>query len=185
MMVLYDLRKCYLKTFKGKDCQTIKQSTCSDQCICFLQVKQGVAKFELIVVSARPSEYLLTLTFTSPFMIREQVVKMTVRNCTRGEMEIDGNRVNAFRCEKCPRKTFSFHPKGPCVECPSEADCDGSSIIPEDGYWHSTSFSSQIHSCLLKQACEYEDRSKALLYASLNASNALRYDEGYPLCSEV
>lgn len=145
----------------------------------------GLAKFNRVVVRAKPSEYDLKLTFTSTIEIKPRGVKMIVRNCTRGEKEVAGIAQSDFSCVKCIRKQYLFDPKGNCTDCPTNAECDGSSILPEAGYWHSTSWSPQIHQCLFKQACDYQGRSEKMLNESVNASTALRYDELYTQCRTV
>lgn len=152
---------------------------------CFFQVDNGLARFDRVIVRAKPSEYDLMLTFTSPIEIKPRRLKMIVRNCTRGEKEVAGTAKSDFSCVKCIRKQYLFDPKGNCTDCPTDAECDGRSIIPDPGFWHSTSWSPQIHQCLFKQACDYHGRSEKMVEESWNATSALRYDEGYSQCKKV
>jgi len=36
-------------------------------------------------------------------------------------------------------------------------------LIPEDGYWHSTTFSPYMHKCILAKACYRENRADELI----------------------
>ncbi|GMH44542.1 hypothetical protein BSKO_12494 [Bryopsis sp. KO-2023] len=154
------------------------------------QVERGEAKFDSIIVTGRPQEYLLNVTFPSSAKVPERQLRMHVRSCRRGEKErkedraSDGRIVSPFTCELCADKTYSFDAKS-CMPCPELAECDGKTIVPEDGHWHSSSWSPEIHDCLVEVACKYPQRANILLKNSTDEfQRALGYDEGYALCHE-
>eukprot|EP00210_Caulerpa_lentillifera_P003173 g3032.t1 len=83
--------------------------------------------------------------------------EFSTRDCYPGET-IAGNV-----CEQCEPGTYSFDPKSKCRDCPDRAQCAGnSSLVPIDGYWHSSPFSTQFHSCIVKEACSYPGRNTHL-----------------------
>lgn len=82
-----------------------------------------------------------------------------------------------------------------CQKCPEHADCllFGYTVTPQPGYWHSTSFSTQIKKCIFEKACSHPDRTDILSnnaylraksdsdikYYSYHESDYNQCDEGY------
>lgn len=115
----------------------------------------------------------------------------STRKCHPGEIET-GNT-----CERCEPGTYSFDPNLSCKDCPDHAQCPGnSSLVPVDGYWHSSPFSTQFHKCIVKEACIYTGREERLEayyrnttqvsdhLADLNGDSDLRSFEEYEQCEE-
>lgn len=130
--------------------------------------------------------HTLVLEFIPP-IFPDLSIEIEVRPCLPGEiLEFHGER-----CVACKEGSYSFGPFQNCIKCPSfHAVCRQSTITPEDGFWHSTSKSSQIHKCILKEACKYEGRNDVLEGQSSRAhanGDVLNYDNnvGYQLCSQV
>ena len=74
-------------------------------------------------------------------------------DCVAGEVLDQGY------CRKCLPSTYSLDPMGgaSCSVCPGQANCTGGDvIIPLQGFWHSSSYSTQIHRCRhVDQVCLY------------------------------
>lgn len=81
-----------------------------------------------------------------------------------------------------------------CVrDCPENAECliKGCTITPQPGYWHSTSFSTQIKKCIFEKACNQLNRTEILsnnAYAKVLSGNVTQYysydDPDYNQCSK-
>ena len=83
----------------------------------------------------------------------------STRECYPGEIENDET------CEPCPSEKYSFYPndKEGCMPCEENAICKGNaSLVPKDGFWHSTPFSPLIKECFLKMACTSANRTADL-----------------------
>jgi hypothetical protein len=74
-----------------------------------------------------------------------------VSECLPGEV-----RAGAW-CQVCGANLYSFNPtNSSCDICPADASCaGGTKIYPDDGHWHSTDWSTQIHRCPNPGACTH------------------------------
>ncbi len=81
--------------------------------------------------------------------VSSPTVFWTRTQCKRGEMLASGS------CQLCPVNTYNVDPSwGICEVCPDNAECPGGDkIIPKAGYWHSSNYSAQIHTCLEDGSC--------------------------------
>lgn len=142
--------------------------------------------FTVIRMVARVDEtYTLTLEF-DPQILPDVTVRVQVRPCSAGEVLRDDGE----RCEECPLGLFSFDPMEECRRCTSpDRICKASTVTPNDGFWHSTSVSDQIHGCIFADGCSYGGRLGALERSAADAhahGRALRFDDDmYPQCDEV
>ena len=81
----------------------------------------------------------------------------STRECFPGEIEASNE------CQLCQTDQYSFNTSSICSDCENRAKCSGgSSLVPIDGYWHSTPFSPQFHECIIKEACKRTDRETVL-----------------------
>ena len=89
--------------------------------------------------------------------IRTQTAFST-RQCYPGEFATGDS------CHPCPADVYSFNASlGQCHPCEVHAKCKGqASLVPEDGYWHSTPFSPKFHRCIEKEGCRFDDREEKL-----------------------
>ena len=89
--------------------------------------------------------------------IRTQTTFST-RQCYPGEFATGDS------CHPCPADVYSFNASlGQCHPCEAHAKCKGqASLVPEDGYWHSTPFSPKFHRCIEKEGCRFDDREEKL-----------------------
>jgi hypothetical protein len=73
------------------------------------------------------------------------------KKCVLGEVNIAGY------CQPCAPRTYGLDPKfAVCTMCPVNANCSGrTDITPLAGFWHSSSYSTQIHRCPKKEVCLY------------------------------
>lgn len=124
---------------------------------------EGIVTFDSIRVDALNGTYNLKLSpdgldqvIENPFSIRyclpgEVLVTSKVRVNTSGE-----ELASSFICNSCGFGHFSFLPAVQCLDCDDNALCPGGAgLVPRDGYWHSTPFSTQFHECLVEGACSY------------------------------
>lgn len=98
-------------------------------------------------------------------------VQIHISSCQFGEFT--GN--DGTSCQQCPKGTFNFGESvTDCRECPKHAVCNGSLLVPDQGYWHSAVYSTQMHKCLGWKACSWEGREEKLLEtnAALVASSS-------------
>ena len=86
-------------------------------------------------------------------------VELSTRECYPGEI----NQVDV--CQKCPRDQYGFDPfLEKCESCEKHAECSGgATLVPQNGYWHSTPFSPVFRQCVYSDACTYEGRRAHLL----------------------
>lgn len=88
----------------------------------------------------------------------EVKVTFSTRSCLIGEHGRDSY------CMSCPPEQYGFNASyDSCEACDPYAMCKGgASLVPRDGYWHSTPFSPRFYPCLSSQACTYKNRSDYL-----------------------
>lgn len=149
------------------------------------QVVEGYAYFDLLFFSGNPAEYNLSVEFPDESNLRRHTFRVKVRDCRQGEIDIAGNWSTSFRCEKCPIKTIGINPKQDCRDCPDNAECDGTTVVPNSGYWHESTLSLKIYECLTDEACQYDGRTETLRNESVKTGSELAYNQGYSLCKKV
>eukprot|EP00210_Caulerpa_lentillifera_P004309 g4112.t1 len=101
------------------------------------------------------------LTIHSTLNASVQVkVTFSIKACTIGQY------IHDSLCMTCPSDQYGFNTlEVSCVVCEPHAICEGGAVlVPIQGYWHSTPFSPQFHSCFLPEACTYESRTKKLTH---------------------
>jgi hypothetical protein len=113
----------------------------------------GLANFSSVQfkVRAPPGDYLLSVVAPDYPEVPSLTAPMEVRSCVVGEVRGPGGD----SCEQCVDDTWSRNPdNATCDVCVSHADCNGSSIAPDAGYWHSVPESVQVHACPNAEACK-------------------------------
>ncbi|CAD7699387.1 unnamed protein product, partial [Ostreobium quekettii] len=137
------------------------------------------AVFNGTFLKAKPGDYVLEYGYEGA--VEPALVAVSVRECRVGEVEREEGQI----CDPCLEGEYAFDPKGLCRRCPPHAYCDGATITPMDGHWHSTSMSPQVHSCLQDDACKFDGRMEGLMKnASLaHAENGSLSREDYMQCS--
>ncbi|CAD7697744.1 unnamed protein product [Ostreobium quekettii] len=156
------------------------------------EAQVGSANFTSTLFRGKPGTYSIGFEFSDGNALVGEV-KVSVRDCVLGELKSEDGEL----CSPCPRDTYSLA-QGVCGDCPNsdQANCEGLTITPKDGFWHSTSRSVEMHECLHHAACTYENRSAELqanaraahqsgltLPTSNAQSNATRSQEEYPQCA--
>jgi len=107
----------------------------------------GVVVFDSIRVNAPPGNYSLVLIASD---LERVTMPFSIRDCVPGEFNVSSQNI----CDPCSTDEYSFLPTVPCRDCDSNALCaGGASLVPQDGYWHSSPFSIQFHQCLVEEAC--------------------------------
>lgn len=146
--------------------------------------KSGIVEFDSLIVTAHPAFY--TLIFSAEQDIVESYFgTLSIRHCYIGEHNITEGKI----CSACQPGFYGFDPAIPCQACKIQANCSGgASLVPKNGYWHSTPFSPQFHECLVRTACTYEGREADLanaLTSSMKPSTTIYTNDIYPQCNEV
>ncbi|CAD7704620.1 unnamed protein product, partial [Ostreobium quekettii] len=110
------------------------------------------------------------------------VFRVQVRECLPGEVA----DAQGTLCSPCTHGTYSFSPAQWCSICPADAQCTAATVTPNDGYWHSTSKSRQIHPCIWPKACKFAGRDGVLVDQAREAHlEGRRLDaEEYRQCSQ-
>lgn len=119
----------------------------------------GVVNFSALAILAPAGNY--HLEFLPPRQsIRSVVSEIQVRSCLLGEI----NNTASSICEFCGFESFSFSTeRRQCETCPTHGRCNGgSSLVPEEKYWHSSPFSTILHECFHQEACNYKNRTQRL-----------------------
>jgi len=94
-------------------------------------------------------------------------IEFSTRSCFPGEEPGD------IECIVCRPLQYTISPiRQGCRPCEDDATCTGgAALVPNDGKWHSTPFSPQIHDCIIREACSYANRTETLsaFYADRHA----------------
>ena len=126
----------------------------------------------------------LTVLF-HPNILSNIDFKVEIRGCMAGEIEDEDHR----GCTFCGRDLYSFNPNQICTPCPENAVCTPSTITPENGFWHSTSRSAQVHKCIVEDACNWSNRAHELGGAAMEAhkkeSVLCYHNTSYKQCADV
>ncbi|CAD7699333.1 unnamed protein product [Ostreobium quekettii] len=126
----------------GKDCVTGQRR---------VSAENGVATFDAISVVTSPGTYSLSFGAEG---VDPVTANFSIRKCRPGEVSIRRGAVNV--CRVCDANEYSFSPEVECRDCDSRATCPGrAALVPLDGFWHSSPFSTQLHRCLVHEACSF------------------------------
>lgn len=130
------------------------------------------------------SQHNITLSF-DPSILDDMHIQVQIRDCLPGEVKGDGGK----SCILCGPDLFTFLSNETCRQCPENAKCSPSIITPYAGFWHSASKSTQMHECIVKDACFFEGRvailEEAAKEAHKNLSILMHNDARYKQCAEV
>ena len=144
----------------------------------------GIIEFDSLVVTAHPGIYQLIFNAEDD-VVAAFLVSLSIRKCNIGEHNITEGKI----CSVCQPGFYGFDPAIPCQACKSAANCSGgASLVPKNGYWHSTPFSPLFHECLVRRACAYDDREEklsAFLDEGITPSTTVFTNEAYPQCNEA
>lgn len=153
----------------------------------FNEVFNGTTNLTGIKMTARPGKYKLLLkvkTAEGTVQVVNEMIQVEVRECRVGEISMQNER----GCFECPTNFYSFNPHGKwCKSCSDlKAHCNGTTLAPVNGYWHSSSYSDLLLPCLNDNACSYDGRlDKLIESAQEHIDSGITWDSGYPLCNEV
>jgi len=112
----------------------------------------GVANFSSVQFKLRapPGQYILTIVAPDYPEVALLSTVLNVRRCLPGEVQGPGGD----SCEQCVDENWSRNPSNAtCDACVRHAVCNGSSLSPYAGYWHSAPESVQVHACPNAEAC--------------------------------
>lgn len=108
--------------------------------------KGGWANLTDVSIKGMQGSYTLQLEASMQGQVVASLpVPMAIRGCSPGDVTQLGG------CKSCNDRTgfnltYSFYYLNEtCDVCPEGAECSGLVIIPDDGYWHSTLHSNQLH----------------------------------------
>ncbi|GMH45667.1 hypothetical protein BSKO_13624 [Bryopsis sp. KO-2023] len=146
-----------------------------------VQIRNG-AYVSGVMLSALPGTYNLTFQFVPIYSGGATISKevtVSVRKCKIGEVSED----NGLRCIPCKMDYYSFNTNEGCRACPMNAVCNGSTLVPIDGFWQATSQSVHVQRCMFDKSCSYPNRTTMLVEAA-NNTKRVGWEEGYPLCAQ-
>ena len=83
--------------------------------------------------------------------VQQYCLPVNVRTCQLGE--VIGAQGDV--CDPCLPGQYSFDPRNATCEaaCPANANCSGSVVVPDEGYWHSDAKATLVHQCPNQKAC--------------------------------
>lgn len=128
----------------------------------------GKGRFEGTILTGPPGPYSLWIKIKNlegEIVMSPAEIKVEVDACRFGEyLGEDGHT-----CTKCAEGEFN---PGvlvrDCQPCPKHAICNGSIIVPENGFWHDSCRSQKIQLCSMPKACIWENRLRELSNLSAN-----------------
>lgn len=109
-------------------------------------------------------------------------VTVTMRACRIGESTRQNGDV--IECIDCSAGTFSANPsRENCTSCERIEGCRclGTAAVPEDHYWHASSFSIKMFRCISLEACSYPERFRKIQDTEMQAHSegrAISYENG-------
>ncbi|KAH8049049.1 hypothetical protein JL720_15708 [Aureococcus anophagefferens] len=111
------------------------------------EVFAGLATFGGVTITKVPGSIVaLEATISAAGLVADASVNLT--DCVAGEY------YNSGVCTLCPRGKVSFEPTDSCHTCPDDATCSGGhALVPDDGYWRSTSLSLNVLKCASDDYC--------------------------------
>jgi len=131
----------------------------------------GEIDFTATRLRGRPEkEYVLRIEYSSAedlmtMPIEPSYIHVTMRPCMIGESTSVDLAANVIECDTCIPGTFTANPtETQCVSCAEvgHGRCSGNAIIPDEGYWHATSFSFNMKRCIGQDSCKFDDREEMI-----------------------
>ena len=99
----------------------------------------------------KPGEHLLIISFPDADELDNLTIRVEARECHVGEMQ----RQDGVYCEECSSSSYTFSPEeSTCLPCPTNANCTGSFIFPQRGYWLNSPCHNRTVECLNPEACD-------------------------------
>eukprot|EP00210_Caulerpa_lentillifera_P002428 g2327.t1 len=146
----------------------------------------GVIKGKQFDLFLDPNDYNVTLTSENPAFRNIKIV-VHIRSCQAGEIMTEHGGI----CEDCKDLAYNFNatPGAKCQPCPNNANCKGRFITPEDDYSNQSPCSDDVKACLIREACQYPNRTSALFNITMNStqcpvSELVRDQYDKALCNE-
>ena len=113
--------------------------------------------------------------------VNPSFIRVTMRPCKIGERTVS-QEGEKLECRECGQGEFQPFPERPeclpCVESENHTMCDGQTIIPDDGYWHASSFSFISHECIGHDSCRSSGNGKKSRAEKLRAIAAEEHKQG-------
>ncbi|GFR42168.1 hypothetical protein Agub_g2906 [Astrephomene gubernaculifera] len=161
----------------------------------------GLADFTGLVLRTHEGPHNITFTGRSSNPernLKPDTVEVYVRPCSINEYLAPENH---DECIRCKQGSFNLDTTSEnCTACPGNAVCnypandtgyvvaiDTGYMVPKDGAWHSSFFSSQVLDCPNPAACKSENRSKqlgALQYAIWQKAREVQYRTSLALAAD-
>ena len=99
----------------------------------------------------KPGENHLIVSFPDADELENLTILVKARECYVGEMQ----RQDGVYCEECSSSSYTFSPEdSTCSPCPENANCTGSFIFPQRGYWLNSPCHNRTVECLNPEACD-------------------------------
>eukprot|EP00210_Caulerpa_lentillifera_P004023 g3838.t1 len=141
-----------------------------------------------------PGNYTIQVHSREDDILEKVNITISVRECVINEEPTSDKKF----CEKCGIASYNFNitKVNGCTQCPKGASCNGSFIVPMEGYWHKGPCHDRVKNCIADKACKDANRAKAIANVTRSLDDCRisnetldKYDEaqchkGYkgPLC---
>lgn len=162
-----------------------------------LMNEEGKINFSATRLRGKPEKrYALRIVYSSGDEMRSMPIDssyifVTMRPCKIGESTNLDEAADVIECVECIPGTFTHDPEvDRCVSC-ADVDngaCSGNAVIPDEGYWHATSWSFNMRRCIGQDACRFEGREETIRTVSVQAheaGNELYYQNDSTQCAPV
>jgi hypothetical protein len=107
--------------------------------------RRGWANLTDVSIKGSQGSYTLSLEATMQGqVVAAQALPLTLRGCAPGDVTQVGG------CKPCANKAFNitysfYYLNETCDMCPEGAECSGVVVAPQQGFWHSSLHSNQLH----------------------------------------
>ncbi|KAG2493106.1 hypothetical protein HYH03_008769 [Edaphochlamys debaryana] len=127
-----------------------------------LRGREGLHNVSMAAFCYDPARDLLTdqlQIYVRPCGINEFLAPKNLDECIPCDYETYNFNVSAVTCNACPEDAACRYPGEPSRANP---DAPIGYLVPDDGFWHSSFYSEQIHECPNSASCTYDNRSDAI-----------------------
>eukprot|EP00210_Caulerpa_lentillifera_P004022 g3837.t1 len=154
----------------------------------------GICMFLGIIGYVLPGNYTLQVYPREDDILEMTTLTVNVRECWINEEPALKGKL----CETCGDASYNFNISkvNGCTQCPKGASCNGSFIVPLEGYWHKGPCHDKVKICLADKACKKANRTTGIVDVTqglddchprdeiLNKYNEVQCHKGYkgPLC---
>eukprot|EP00210_Caulerpa_lentillifera_P004019 g3834.t1 len=120
----------------------------------------GTCMFLGITSYVTPGNYTIRIKSKKDDILEATNLTIIVRQCHINEEPTSGKEF----CKTCGAASYNFDTTkfNGCTQCPKEASCNGSFIVPIEGYWHKGPCHDRVKNCIVDKACKKSDRASVI-----------------------